>query len=85
MVLSMVLRINFGFGVLPAVWHIVVSIWKMSQTKLMNSLPPTLLRFLHLKEALVSRMSEMLKLLALVLVGKILVVMFLITSWVFGQ
>ena len=78
MVLSMVFRISFGFGVVPAVWHIVVCIWKISHTKLMSSLPPTLLKFLHLKEALVSRMSEMLKLLTLVLLGKILVVMFLI-------
>ena len=76
MVLSMVFRISFGFGVVPAIWHIVVCIWKISHTKLMSSLPPTLLKFLHLKEALVSRMSEMLKLLALVLLGKILAVMF---------
>ena len=38
MVLSMVFRISFGFGVVPAVWHIVVCIWKISHTKLMNSL-----------------------------------------------
>ena len=85
MVLRMVFKIRFEFGVVPAVWHNVICIWKMSHTRLMSSLPPTLLKFLHLKEVLVSKMSEMLKLLSLVLLGKSFVVMFLMTSCVLGQ
>ena len=73
MVFRMVFRIRFEFGVVPAVWHTIICTWKMSQTRLINSLPPILLKFLHLKELLVSRMTEMLKLLSLVLLGKSLV------------
>ena len=61
MVFRIVFKIRFEFAVVPAVWHTVICTWKMSQTRLMRSLPPTLLKFVHLKELLVSRMSEMLK------------------------
>ena len=85
MVFRIVFKIRFEFGVVPAVWHTVICTWKMSQTRLMSSLPPTLFKNLHLKEALVSKMSEMLKLLSLVMLGKSLVVIFLMISCVLGQ
>ena len=70
MVFRMIFKIRFEFGVVPAVWHNVICILKMSHTRLMSSITPTLLKFLHLKELLVSKMSEMSKLLSLCVLGQ---------------